>query len=337
MTNRTVLLFVLSAIGGNANVNFAQEKSIVQQLQSIAGDRVFQPYATNPILRRGEPGSWDEWAVGSMSVVKAGNTFHMYYEGWGSKTIEIGHATSPDGIHWQKDAANPVIPCASEGWDSGGTWDPFVIFEDGLFKMWYGATPRGAGRGNFQWGYAESKDGSHFERRRIISHIPNGEVEDDHIVRDRESGHYYMYFWDRNTEPAGLFRAESANETDFDFDKAIPLVIDGLDRSMMHKFTHVVQVDGAWYMLFGEFIRPRCLNCRTGLATSTDGVHWKVANHDVLVGQDGELLHVADDLFFLYYGPDGFFDGEGCDIRVAVMRGHLSDLAKGEAVTSQGN
>ena len=37
------------------------------------------------------------------------------------------------------------------------------------------------------------------------------------IVHDKATGHYFMYYWDRKFEPSGLFRAESPNETDFNF------------------------------------------------------------------------------------------------------------------------
>ena len=51
-----------------------------------------------------------------MSVLHVGSVFHMYYEAWGIRrnagtdydSLQIGHATSPDGMHWTKDPANPV-------------------------------------------------------------------------------------------------------------------------------------------------------------------------------------------------------------------------------------
>ena len=99
----------------------------------------------------------------------------MYYEAWGVRSLkewdaaeyeslQVGHATSRDGIHWTKDPQNPVLPQGTEGqWDETGTWDPYVIYEDGLFKMWYGGG--GGSMPNFGWAYAVSKDGTHFEKK----------------------------------------------------------------------------------------------------------------------------------------------------------------------------
>lgn len=100
----------------------------------------WQDYEYNPVLTVGDSGSWDAGALGSMSVLKVDNTYHMYYEAWGVRsdtvwdraeynTLQIGHATSKDGKIWLKDKEhNPVIERGNiNEWDSHGTWDPFVI------------------------------------------------------------------------------------------------------------------------------------------------------------------------------------------------------------------
>jgi len=301
----------------------------IQQLRDMAGTGRWAIYPHNPVLQPGAKGAWDAGALGSMTVLKVGSVCHMYYEAWGARenssadylTLQIGHATSPDGLHWTKDPANPVLPKGAAGeWDHDGTWDPFVLCEDGVFKMWYG----GGESTHCDWGYAVSTDGVHFTKKGRLSHL--GNVEDDHVVHDKAAGRYYMYYWDRKHEPAGLFRAQSPTETDFDFARAESVGIAGLVKPAMCKFTHVIQDGGQWRMFFGEFVRPGCKGCHTGLATSPDGVHWTAGNQNLLVGQDGEVLKLADDLWLMFYGPDGYFDQAGCDIRVALFKGALADL-----------
>ena len=41
--------------------------------------------------------------------------------------------------------------------------------------------------------------------------------------------------------------------------------------------------------------------------------HWAIYT-------DNPVLKVADDLWLMYYGPDGYFDQADCDIRVVDMR-----------------
>jgi hypothetical protein len=290
----------------------------------------WQVFTNNPVLRPGAKGEWDAGALGSMTVLKVGEVFHMYYEAWGVRgnhaadylSLQIGHATSRDGLHWTKDATSPVLPKGTgQDWDRDGTWDPFVLYEEGVFKMWYG----GGENTHCDWGYAVSTDGVHFVKKGQISHL--GNVEDDHVVHDHVTRRYFMYYWDRKQEPKGLFRAQSPNETDFDFAHAEPIRIEGLNYPAMYKFTHVFQNDGQWHMFFAEFVRPGCKGCWTGYATSPDGLRWQAQNRQLLLGQDAEILKVADDLYFMYYGPDGYFDQKDCDIRLAVYKGKLSALA----------
>ncbi len=177
-------------------------------MRQLAGAGNFKEYLHNPVLSPGPPGSWDAGALGSMSVIKVGKVFHLYYEAWGVRdrsaedyrSLQIGHAVSLDGIHWAKDPANPVLRKGDPGeWDHDGTWDPFIIYEDGVFKLWYG----GGMDSHCDWGYAESKEGRAFVKKGQISHL--GNVEDDHVVHDRTAHRYYMYYWDRQHGFKGLF------------------------------------------------------------------------------------------------------------------------------------
>lgn len=329
LTLTTLLLtcgLLLAAASGKGDRDLS-----LRQLRDLAGSDQFASYSNNPVLRLGAESTWDAGALGSTTVLKVGKVFHMYYEAWGVrghnledyKSLQIGHATSHDGLHWTKDRANPVLPKGTGGaWDQDGTWDPFVLHEDGVFKMWYGGGTGDHG----EWGYAVSADGVHFVKTGQISH-GLGAVEDDHVVHDKTTGHYFMYYWDRKHEPYGLYRAQSQNETDFDFADAVPIRIEGLQYPTMYKFTHVIQNDREWFMFFGEFVRPGCKGCHTGYASSRDGLHWTLKNPNLLVGQDGEVLKVSDDLWLMFYGPDGYFDQAGCDIRAALYKGKLADLA----------
>ncbi len=299
-----------------------------------AGKNGFKPYVGNPIISPGAEGEWDAGALGSMTVVKVHGVYHMYYEAWGVRsekqwsaeeyaTLQIGHATSTDGIHWTKDPANPVIPRGqtNDAWDRNGTWDPFVIYEDGLFKMWYGG-----GQKVCDWGYAESKDGTAFTKKGRISHL--GQVEDAHVVHDLQNHRYRMYYWDRRHEPMGLFRATSVNETDFDFKNAQPLRIDGENYPGMYKFTHVLIEDGVWYMFYGDFKRPHCPVSTVRVAASHDGLHWTSVNKNLLEGHDGEIMRTDKNLYLLYYGPRNHFDAKDCDIRAALYHGKLTNLIR---------
>lgn len=302
-----------------------------QTVRQLAGKKHFKAYAGNPVLSPGKRGAWDAGAIGSMTVVIVDGEFHMYYEAWGVvdpansgvdySSLQIGHALSFDGVHWMKDSANPVVPKGvGDEWDASGTWDPYVIHEDGVFKMWYGGgiDPR------CDWGYAECRDGSQFVKRGQLSHLRH--VEDDHVVHDTTRRRYFMYYWDRAHEPQGLFRAESADEMHFDFGNAVQLHIDDEQPDAMYKFTHVHQDAGTWYMLYANFVRPDCPNSTTRLAISNDGQRWKRASKHLFAGHDADVVRVGASLYLAYFGPQGYFDQKDSDVRLALFDGKLSDL-----------
>ena len=275
-----------------------------------------------------------------MTVVKVNGVYHMYYEAWGAgdhdkspdiyyHSLQICHATSTDGIHWSKDPANPVIPHGGpKDFDRGGTWDPFVLFEDGKFKMWYGGgvDEPGPERVNDPWGFAESADGYHWIKKGQLTPqdvIPH--VEDDRVVHDKKTGHYFMYYLDRGPNPMLVMRAESPDEMHFDFAHAIPIHIT-LPWGPFYKYPQTFQVGDTWYMVFG----CPCVQGKddtTGIATSPDGLHWTARNIALLPrAHDSAILKVADDLYVIYYGANRQQDLNNCDIRLAVFKGTLDDM-----------
>ena len=308
------------------------KKGYQKELLKIAGENRWILFEPNPVIT-GDPGTWDAGALGSMSVLIVKDTLHLYYESWGVRgegwdhsdyaSLQIGHATSVDGINWTKDQHNPIIPKGEEGsFDYLGTWDPFVLHEDGVFKMWYG----GGVKPN-EIGYATSKDGSRFIKQKQISFDLKA-VEDMHVVHDISASKYYMYYWHRAAKGgATLLRAASKNETDFDFSKAEPVVIEGEVYPGRYKFTHVFMEEGKWVMFYSNFLPATgCVDATVRFATSDDGVNWQLIHNHMLDGMDAEVVKAGRELYLMYYAPQGFFDRANCDIRLAVYRGKLEDM-----------
>jgi len=314
---------ILFAYAAGCSDQHAGSCDMHNKWKRLAGKTQWRKYQNNPIIKPGEQSQWDSWAVMSMTGVKVADTFHLYYEGGltGCGDLQIGHATSTDGLHWLKDPANPVLkPGKSGDWDDGATWDPFVLYEDGVFKMWYGGER--AGHRDFQCGYATSKDGTHFTKKGKISTFPVGDIADMHVFHDTKTSRYYMYYWDRSFKQADRLRlATSPDETHFDFDNAVPIRIE--QEQPGHRYTHVFKQGNTCYMYYGFDGGPP----RMGYATSRDLIHYKAANINLMGAEDAEVLKVEKDLYFMFYCPEGFQDAAGCDIRLAIFNGSLNDLA----------
>ncbi len=143
-----------------------------------SGDLATWPRASSaPVLSPGPPGSWDELWVESPSVRydDDSRTFHMWYTGVDATwSVRTGHATSPDGLSWTKDPANPVLgerdPSRSDwlAWDGTGAGVASAFRANGSWHLFYASQSlldTWAKARNPGIGVASSRDGSAFERR----------------------------------------------------------------------------------------------------------------------------------------------------------------------------
>jgi predicted GH43/DUF377 family glycosyl hydrolase len=142
---------------------------------AISVDGINWTVQDEPALDLGGNNQWDDEDVITPFVIKVNGIYHMYYAGRSEdddpyyrpgSTFEIGHATSDDGLDWHKDPHNPVISLGDEGsYDGMGLSSPTVLYENGVFKLWYSAiswTEENYQR--LQLAYASSSDGTHFTR-----------------------------------------------------------------------------------------------------------------------------------------------------------------------------
>lgn len=107
-------------------------------------------FDSNPVLT--PDAAWEGSSVEMVHVIEVNGEYNMWYSS-GSK---IGFAESFDGVIWTKDSGNPVLTAGQPGeWDDSGVRDPTVLYENGVFRMWYA----GYDGSDYRLGYAESNDG----------------------------------------------------------------------------------------------------------------------------------------------------------------------------------
>jgi predicted GH43/DUF377 family glycosyl hydrolase len=92
-------------------------------------------YAGNPIMTPG-PDAWDGQSVRVPVVWKEGPAdYRMIYTGAGDAGMQVGYATSSDGIAWTKHPANPVFNDPT--WAHGQTENWGVMKVGSEYLMWY--------------------------------------------------------------------------------------------------------------------------------------------------------------------------------------------------------
>jgi len=128
----------------------------------VASSAPWIKYDGNPVLDAGSPGSWDSYGVGLPSVLLKDGSYKMWYSATGPPDADysIGLAESTDGVYWTRSPHNPVLTLGASGaWDSGYVIAPQVIYHDGIYKMWYRATPDSGSSFAANIGYATSNNG----------------------------------------------------------------------------------------------------------------------------------------------------------------------------------
>ena len=156
---------------------------------------------TLPHVLQPTPGSWDRDGLETVSVLKLGGRYRMWYYGRPcdrpadekGRVRCIGMATSDDGIRWTKHPAPVLRPTQAwerpylrwyvedgariQAWD-GGVEEPAVIWDaaSGLFRMWYagftlrevtlveGGRPIRKRTRLYQIGHATSPDGARWTK-----------------------------------------------------------------------------------------------------------------------------------------------------------------------------
>lgn len=91
---------------------------------------------------------WRMWYLSCLRWDLSGKSPRHYYH--------LRYASSEDGIHWNRDGA---VSIDFKNESEYAISRPSVIFEDGVYRMWY--SYRGE---SYRIGYAESSDGIHFDR-----------------------------------------------------------------------------------------------------------------------------------------------------------------------------
>ena len=113
-----------------------QQAPAVQPTPQQVGDGwplvAWTPIPDNPVFAGTARDTWDR-KIRERGYILPGDdgTLHLWYTGYAGDrpaTMSLGHATSPDGVHWTRDPENPIF---------SGSWveDMCVVRHDGTYFM----------------------------------------------------------------------------------------------------------------------------------------------------------------------------------------------------------
>lgn len=114
----------------------------------------------------GSPGSWDSGGTyRGRSVIYRNGLYQMWYTGTDDADLNvinnwrIGYATSTDGITWTKQNDGKPVIVPDQIWEYESVQTPSVIFENGVYHMFYSTGPKRSQNNPGQIVYAYSFDG----------------------------------------------------------------------------------------------------------------------------------------------------------------------------------
>jgi predicted GH43/DUF377 family glycosyl hydrolase len=217
-----------------------------------------------PVLSPGNPGYFDDSGVSMSWIIKVNNKFYLYFLGWNLRvtvpwlnTIGLAISDSIDGP-FEKYGNVPLLDRSNE--DPFTVSYPCVIFDNGIYKMWYGS--------NLSWGkeqremahvikYAESADAINWKRTNQV-HIPfvhKGEYALSKPGVLKMGNAYKMWYSYRASEKTEKYRIGMAESTDClkwirkDDEAGIDVSAEGWDSTSV-EYPNVFELNNKLYMLY---------------------------------------------------------------------------------------
>jgi hypothetical protein len=215
-----------------------------------------------PVLRPGALGAFDDSGVTMSCVVESAAGTLLYYTGWTlGVTVPFyfyaGLAIRPPGSDtFQRVSAAPLLD--RDSGDAYLTASPWVLDDDGLWRMWYVSCTGwemvdGEPRHYYHLRYAESPDGIDWRRdgRIAVDFADDGEYAISRPCVIRDGDRYRMWFAARG-DAYRLGYAESTDGLHWDRDDAragLEPASSGWDSEML-AYPAVFDRDGVRYLLY---------------------------------------------------------------------------------------
>jgi hypothetical protein len=230
----------------------------------LAADDTLTPIGRSDtaVLSPGDLGTFDDAGVTTSCVVRRGEELHLFYTGWSLGVsvpfyLNVGLAISDDdGRSFRRVSRAPMLD--RDDVDPYLTASPWVIVDDGLWRMWYVSgtgwtTADGAPRHHYHIKYAESADGRAWRREGVVA-IDYASPAEHAFGRPcvlKEAGGYRMWYSHRG-DRYRIGYAESPDGlvwTRRDAAAGITTSAEGWDSEMI-TYPCVARRDGRYELLY---------------------------------------------------------------------------------------
>jgi hypothetical protein len=230
------------------------------------------PRAVNPVFTAEGPGHWDVKIRERGWILREGPDYHLWFTGYdGSRDSikRLGHATSPDGIHWNRTAKNPL---------SGDHWveDMMVVKRGETYYMFAEGTENQfsvmlTSADGIDWKWQGRLDVRMADGKRPVEEpvgTPTVWIENDK----------WHLFYERLDKGVWLATTRDVDSRAWANVQDEPVLVPGparYDKEMI-ALNQVIRYKNTYYAFYhgsGDSMSPRRWN--TNIARSSDLVHWE--------------------------------------------------------------
>lgn len=298
----------------------------------------FEIYSPDPIVPRGEKGTWDDRYTDPGAVIYHDGLFHMFRNGFRAfpATSQVGYVTSSDGYIWEKQGEEPIFKSDDVPLNKIGMYASSVIVEDDGTWVMYFYTWDSPGypqsRGVIGRASAASPNGPWTsDETPVLVNGPSGAWDSAQVlapfVLKTEAG-YIMYFSgadEKGIQRIGMATSEDGirwtkyNDpatTDKPFAQSDPVFVTAEGNEWDSGWVHqprVFETDKGWLMIYRGARSSSGQGMAIGMATSDDGIHWgrsplnPVFHHRQIPRAAYLWFHsalIVDDTIFLFIEGD---------------------------------
>ncbi len=168
-----------------------------------------------------------------------------------------------------------------------GTYQPSVLYENGLFKLWYASLAADG----FKLAYADSTDGINWTNYKVLPVNPGAASHNPSILHMNNT--YELYY---TSDTGGLIVTKVTDDTST---RTVMVPEDPWEsKGIFAPFVH--ELNGQYTMFYTGWGNQ---GFRLGMATSTDGNTWyKCQNNPILpYTSDGAHLYTKDGVSYLFF------------------------------------
>ncbi|MBI4225654.1 hypothetical protein HY612_00910 [Candidatus Roizmanbacteria bacterium] len=211
-----------------------------------------------------------------------------------------------------KSPSNP-LPFTNnfQNWNEVGQYQPSVIFDNGIYKMWY-ASNSGS---QFKIIYAVSPNAINWARQNLLDLYPGFDNHDPAILKTQNG--FTLFFvasTNRGSQNFKIYKIDSPDGINFDTNSRLLVLQPSNNLETNAVSSPFVIYENATYYLF--YLCWGSQGFRICLTTSTDGNQWQRCQNNPIISEisDGPTILTKEGKHYLFFqSPLGVRQAESSD------------------------